>query len=124
MSQLERERGDRWADKLQARGWWVQKLPASSMAGLPDWLVGKPSEAGTRWVEAKTLEAVLDAKGRRPTRACTGAQRFFLDRVSRAGDHASLLVQGPLTYLELAWASADVPLTARAFNAVGYSYGP
>lgn len=115
-SQPERERGDLWAERLREAGYWVQKLPASSLSGMPDWLVGHPrGMQGTRWVEAKTLEAVLAAKGHRPWEACSGAQRFWLQRAGRAGDRCSVLVLSADRYLELDWKDARAPLTLGAF---------
>ncbi len=117
----ERTRGDLWAEKLRAQGCWVQKLPASSLPGVPDWLVGKDGGGGTRWVEAKTLEAVRH-NGSRPAQACTGAQRFFLDRVHRAGDTASVLVLGSQGYLDIAWEHADVELSPLVWDACMFRY--
>lgn len=121
-SQPERERGDKWAAFLRRRGWWVQKVPGSSLSGIPDWEVGMEGGQGVRRVEAKTLEAVLAARDARPRDACSGAQRFHLDRYHRAGDECSLVVLGPESFLELCWASAHVSLTLGAFSAAAIPY--
>lgn len=86
-------------------GCWVEKLHGSGLTGLPDYLVGRPKD-GVRFVEAKTLAAVLDAKECRPARACTRAQRFFLDQVVRCDGRAALLVLGAEGYMELDWRGA------------------
>lgn len=91
----ERQLGNRWAAFMRACGWWVCKLPASSLAGLPDWLaVGGPY--GITLVEAKKLQP----KGAAfvPSQ-CTRAQRFFLNAVARHGGVAFVLVLGPDTWL-------------------------
>lgn len=86
-------------------GFWVEKLHGSGLTGLPDYLVGRPKD-GVRFVEAKTLAAVLDAKECRPAMACSRAQRFFLDQVVRCGGRAALLVLGAEGYMELDWRGA------------------
>jgi hypothetical protein len=92
----ERALGDRWAELLRGRGCWVCKLPASSLAGLPDWLVVEP-HAGIRLVEAKLKRrsgaAFLPSQ-------LTRAQRFFLEVVSRFGGDSRVLILGPETWLE------------------------
>lgn len=97
MADSERTRGDKWAEFLERRGAWVQKLPASSLAGLPDWLVVSSTGAGSRLVEAK----VLQTRGAAfvPSQ-CTGAQRFFLEAVARHGGQASILILGPDGFYE------------------------
>lgn len=99
----ERKRGDRWAELLRSQGWWVQKLPASSTSGVPDWLRGHVDH-GLVWTEAKTLEVVQQAPGRRPMNACTVAQRFWLSQIVRYGGRASLLVLSEDCWLDLEWA--------------------
>ena len=125
-SSAERSRGDRWAEKLRASGCWVQKLPASSMAGLPDWIVGKIKvdvhQPGPRFVEAKTLEAVESAKGRIPANACTTAQRFFLDRWTRSGGYAGLLILAEDAWIEISYESAHRPMKRREFDVIKRSY--
>jgi len=93
----ERALGDRWAAKLRARGWLVQKLPSSALAGLPDWLVVHAHAEGTWLVEAKKLRAA----GRwafLPSQ-CTRAQRFFLEVIARAGGKTAILVLGPESWM-------------------------
>ncbi len=113
-SKPETIRGQCWARKLAALGCWVQKLHGSAaLAGLPDYIVGDTVKAdGVRFVEAKTLEAVVAAKERIPANACSRAQVFFLDQVVRCGGRASLLVLGVDRYVELDWVNgAKLPMS-------------
>lgn len=116
----ERSLGDEWAEVLRASGCWVQKLPATSMAGLPDWLVGRLGAVGgvkARFVEAKTLAAVLGAKGKTPRAACSTAQQFFLDRWVQSGGRGSVLVLDESGWIEIDWRDAHRRLTAELFDA-------
>lgn len=88
MRSEERKRGDDWADVLRGRGCWVVKLPGSSLAGVPDWLVVEPG-LGIRLVEAKVRNHGRNAFV--PSQ-CTGAQRFFLRNVSAFGGDARVLI--------------------------------
>lgn len=87
----ERILGNDWAEVMRDRGAWVQKLPASSLAGLPDWLMVHP-DVGICLVEAKKLRnsgaAFLPSQ-------CSRAQRFFLEVVARYGGKSRVLVLGP-----------------------------
>ena len=114
----ERSRGDQWADVMRARGGWVQKLPCSSLAGLPDWLLVMPPW-GISLVEAKKLQE----KGA----ACvpsqfTRAQRFFLEVVARHGGHSFILVLGPdRWYMEKVLLTAG-PVFRDIFEALAEPY--
>ncbi len=99
----ERTGGDRWAELLGTQGWWVQKLPASTTSGVPDWLRGHV-DYGLVWTEAKTVEAV-EAKG--PRLACTVAQRFWLNQVVRYRGRATLLVVAEEGWMELEWQTVE-----------------
>ena len=90
-SKTERALGNCWAKLMSNVGHWVQKLPASSLAGLPDWIL-VTAEVGIVLVEAKLLQSRGNAFV--PSQ-CTKAQRFFLEAVSRHGGEAYVLVLGP-----------------------------
>ena len=72
------------------------KLPASSLAGLPDWLLVEPGQG----------VCLVEAKLRRPMGAAfvrsqlTRAQRFFLECVSRFGGIAYVLILDPSGFVE------------------------
>ncbi len=105
----ERSKGDQWADKERADGAWVMKLPASVTAGIPDWLHVKPGQ-GISLVEAKTLNAVVEAQGV-PAQACSGAQRFILSMVEQYGGRARMLILGKVSYAEVSWEQAHIHLS-------------
>ncbi len=111
-SKEETLRGKRWQAKLRRQGAWVEKLHGSVLSGIPDYLVGT-GDTPLRFTEAKTLEAVQEAKRRIPANACTRAQCYFLDMVVRCGGSASLLVLCEDSYLDLDWRdAAKAPLDA------------
>lgn len=94
----ERKLGDRWASWWRTRLAWVQKLPASGLSGVPDWLLVEPG--GTRFYEAKRrLEGRVAFKPAQLTRA----QRFFLDQVARHGGRAGVVVLDEVGFVELKW---------------------
>ena len=109
----ERARGDLWAARMVAQGGWVQKLPASVTAGIPDWLHARPG--GLRLVEAKTRAAC--AEEGTPWEACSGAQRFILSMVARyaGSDCARVLVLGEEGYQELSLQEARRPDWGKRF---------
>lgn len=116
----ERSRGDRWATLLRSQGWWVQKLPGSSVAGIPDWLRGH-ADHGLVWTEAKTLEAVMRAKGGLPGNACTKAQQYWLNQLTRYGGQATLLLLDGGMWTELKWLGqgrADEQCVWQSYHAV------
>lgn len=119
MARSERELGDLWAAQLERAGCWVQKLPASSMAGLPDWLVGRLGGEPPRFVEAKRIGRGVVAF--KPDQV-TGAQRYFLNRWVQSGGKASLLLLGEEGWVEIAWPDADRQLSRRAFNEAKWSW--
>lgn len=118
----EREWGDRWAETLRASGCWIQKLPASMMSGLPDWLVGRLDGLDPRFVEAKTFGAVQNSKGQSPRAACTTSQQFFLDRWTRSGGRASVLIVDESGFIEIDWKDAHRRLTKSIFDHVKWDY--
>ncbi len=104
----ERKLGDQWAKLKRSQGAWVVKLPASSLAGLPDWFIVE-RRTGTRVVEAKLLQVKGSAFV--PSQ-CTRAQRFFLECVNRHGGRASILILGPGEWAEIpVW--GDVEAVSR-----------
>lgn len=119
---LERGLGDRWADRMRRHGWWVQKLPASSMGGLPDWRVGHPGlPFPPRFVEAKRAGPRTSQFALRRSQL-TAAQRFFLERECRAGGSVSVLILGPESYLEVAWEDVGQGVTWAEFDAASVPY--
>ncbi len=100
---------------MRSQGWWVQKLPGSSLAGIPDWIQGHVDH-GLVFTEAKTLEAVLRAPRRRlaeqgsPRAACSRAQAYFLDQVERYyPGHATVLVLGDCGHhWDIPWRGAHI----------------
>jgi hypothetical protein len=100
-------------------GNWVCKLPASSLAGLPDWLlVCRPH--GICLVEAKKLQP----KGAAfvPSQL-TKAQRFFLEVVARHGGMAFVLILGPGHWLMVRVEKGGVErVSRREFNFMSHPY--
>lgn len=87
----ERELGDRWA--ATCRAWpsspFVMKLPASSTAGIPDWLrVGAPY--GAQLIEAKV--ALAEGDYAFDPEQLSGAQRFTLSAIARRWKPAAQLL--------------------------------
>ena len=119
MASPERSRGDDWAEGLKAAGCWVQKLPASSMSGLPDWLVGRLGGLHPRFVEAK---AALDGGVVYRPNQVTNAQRFFLDRWVESGGRASILILAEDGWVEIEVDRAHLPLTRVQFDAIKWNY--
>lgn len=120
MGQQEKERGDKWADRLRRQGCWVEKLQPPP-AGLPDWLVVDPRR-GIRLVEAKTLEAVM-AAACCPWAACSGAQQLVLHMVSEHGGQAAVLVLGEDGYVEFPCEAAKgIAVNERVFNGLKVAY--
>lgn len=102
----ERERGDKWAAIGIAKRQWYQKLPASTLSGVPDWLVGRWGE-GLLFIEAKTYSAIKHSKKGTPRSSCTRAQQFFLDQVIKHGGQSRLLIVGEDRWIEHEWATID-----------------
>jgi hypothetical protein len=85
----------------------VQKLPASNVAGIPDWLlVGEPH--GAQLFEAK-LALPRGKFAFDPLRQLTGAQRFVLGQIYRRWKPAAnILVLDETGYLELPYTTRRV----------------
>lgn len=97
----------------------MEKLHGSGLTGLPDYLVGdlRMGTGGVRFVEAKTLAAVIATEDCIPAQACTRAQRFFLDQVVRCGGRASLLVLDTERFMEMDWRDmAQAPYDSATAN--------
>lgn len=115
----ETELGQKWARRMRSIGYWVQKLPSSAMAGLPDWIMGDGEQVF--FVEAKKrLGRRMAFKPSQLTRA----QRFFLDNVVRQGGAAMVLVLDEdgfwmLDYLDISEINgADFDLAKEAYGGV------
>jgi hypothetical protein len=92
----------------------VLKLPASSTAGIPDWL-HVVSGQGIGLVEAKlALHSRRDEVVYRPAQL-TAAQRFTLRMVHRAGGRAQVLVLAPEGFVVMEWPEAEQPLGLAHF---------
>lgn len=117
MAETERALGDLWAEARRARGDWVVKLPASSTAGIPDWLLADGN--GVVFVEAKRREGGPTAF--RP-RQLTVAQRYFLEQVVLHGGRAGVVVLGSQGYVELTPDQARRPLTRYEYEAMEVPY--
>jgi hypothetical protein len=112
----ERSLGDKWAERERARGAYVLKLPASSTAGIPDWL-HVVSGQGAGLVEAKlALHSRRDEVVYRPEQL-TRAQRFILRMVGKHGGRAQVLVLASGGYVVLDWREMEKPLGAAKFHA-------
>ena len=113
----ERALGDRWATFQHGLGNWVCKLPASSLAGLPDWLM--VDCFGVSLVEAKKIQP----KGAAfvPSQ-CTRAQRFFLEAVGRHGGRAYVLVLGPERWFMLPVFDHVTALSRVTFGELAETY--
>jgi hypothetical protein len=107
----ERALGDQWAETKRARGAWVQKLPASNLSGVPDWLLGYG--LGIAFVEAKRR---LEGSTAYHPRQLTRAQRFFLDQVARHSGDARVVVLGEEGFVEIRSPLYNHPLSAAEFE--------
>ena len=109
----ERSLADRWAEiqrNWPVRRYFVMKLPASSVAGIPDWLrVGPPY--GAQLFEAKL--ALPDGEWAFDPRQLSGAQRFTLGAIARRWKPAAqLLILDETGYLELPYTTRRLPRVA------------
>jgi len=109
----EKALGERWAKDLRAAGGFVQKIPASTICGIPDYIVvARP--AGIRVVEAKLR---LPGRVAYDPKQLRRAQRWFLEAFHAVlGFGASVLVLDPEGWVELDWGLADIPLPAESFE--------
>jgi len=117
----ETQLGRGWKARLEDDGWWVQKLPASNMAGLPDYMTGAPGR-GFRFVEAK---CTLKNRGKWAFRRdqLTIAQQFFLDRIHQADQNAaSVVILDEEGYLEVLWGNIGEGVTRHEFDKVKFPY--
>lgn len=120
----ERRLGDRWAEVLRARECWVQKLPAGTIAGIPDWLVGEPGQ-GLRLVEAKAVLGHRELAYHRELSHLTLAQKFWLDQAARFGA-AGLLLLDEHGYAELKWdewGHGEHPIPHSVYKELRQPYG-
>jgi hypothetical protein len=93
----ERSFGDKWAETERARGAFVQKIPAASVAGIPDWLHVASGE-GIGVVEAKEM---LEGPSAFRISQLTEAQRWTLRTVERFGGRAEVVIVGPGRFVRL-----------------------
>lgn len=103
--------GKLWQARMRRRGAFVQKIPASLVAGIADYLVAERGR-GLRAVEAKRRQTAGYAY--HPTQL-TRAQRFFLGAIDAVVEGcATVLVLGPRGFVELPWRDAQRPLSQPA----------
>lgn len=107
----ERSLGDRWAEGRRADGDFVMKIPASSTAGIPDWIVcGAPY--GLQFFEAKRTGS--GALAYCPEQL-SASQRFVLGAIARKWKPAAqLLILDETGYLEMNYTTR--PLTRAVFD--------
>jgi hypothetical protein len=113
----EKALGTKWAEFQRGMGNWVVKLPASSLAGLPDWLLVDP--LGISLVEAKLLQPRGNAFV--PSQL-TRAQRFFLEVVARHGGRSYVLVLGPESWFMMPVRDHVTALSRRIFDQLAEPY--
>ncbi len=109
----ERALGDNWAEVRQRLGAWIVKIPASSTAGFPDWLV---LNVGIELWEAKRIRT---GKTAYDPKQLSGAQRFFIRMMARylhADYPSGVLLLGEDGYLEVTAKRALRPMSAKAFH--------
>lgn len=107
----ERDLGDLWAAERQAMGAWTVKLPASSLAGLPDWLV---LDGLAEFWEAK--KALPGAKAYDPSQL-SAAQRFFQRMLARyAPTCGGVLLLDDDGWLEIPAEKAHRPMARSTFE--------
>lgn len=107
----ERQLGDLWIQGYRNAGAWALKIPASSTAGIPDWLI---LHGGLELWEAKRTW------GSGPLayhpKQLSAAQRFFQRMLKRyAPRGGGVVVLGETGFVELSPAAALGPLTRAAF---------
>lgn len=111
MSRTERELGDSWKETREADGAWICKLPASTTAGIPDWLL----MLGTiqLW-EAKRIQPGAIAYS---PKQLSGAQRFFMRMIARyAPEAGGVLLLGEDGFIEQPAKYALRPMATRTFH--------
>jgi hypothetical protein len=113
--------GKRWAETMRKRnGWWVQKLPSSALAGLPDWLAAIPYSNELRLVEAKREQP--SRRFAYHPKQLTHAQHFFLEAVNSNGGRADVLVLAEDGYATLRYGQYHKPLPRHQFNRIKEEY--
>lgn len=113
----ERQLGNKWAAKRREAGAFVQKLPASTISGIPDWYVADREGVGV--LEAK--KALDEGPLAYSPQQLTGAQIYFLRCTHLSctrsdAMHAGVLVLAEDGYLELSWAEACRALPRASFD--------
>ena len=109
----ERALGDRWVEVREGLGAWIVKVPASTTAGFPDWLV---LNVGIELWEAKRIGT---GKTAYDPKQLSGAQRFFVRMMARylSPDYPSgVLLLGEDGFLEIRSKRALRPMSAKAFH--------
>jgi hypothetical protein len=109
----ERQLGNLWAAKHHRLGNWTLKIPSSSTAGIPDWLL---LIGGIQLWEAKRI--LVGGRFAYTPKQLSAAQRFFQRMLKCYAPHAGgVLVLGEHGYVELSpgQALAKGGLTHRGF---------
>ena len=107
----ERQLGDLWVQGYRNAGAWALKIPGSTTAGIPDWLI---LHGGVQLWEAKRIQQ----KGRLAysPKQLSAAQRFFQRMLKRyAPKGGGVVVLGEACFVELSPAAALLPLNQAAF---------
>lgn len=114
----ERDLGDRWCETREADGGWIVKLPASALAGLPDWLL---MHGVIQLWEAKRVQP--SGRYAYTPDQLSGAQRFFIRMMSRyAPESGGVLLLGEEGFLEIPAKRAFRKLARSTFERQKESY--
>lgn len=115
----EKQLGEKWAELREASGDWIVKIPASSTAGFPDWMVlgrGKIELWEAKRVQERGEIAFSP-------RQLSGAQRFFLKMLARyASECGGVLILDETGFVERAARLYDRPVTRRTFRRLEKPY--
>jgi hypothetical protein len=107
----ERELGDKWQETREADGAWICKLPASTTAGIPDWLL---MLGNIQLWEAKKIKP---GKIAYDPKQLSGAQRFFMRMIARyAPGCGGVLLLAEHGYVELPAGKAMRVLARKTFT--------
>jgi hypothetical protein len=124
----EKSLGERWADTERAEGAFVFKVPAASIAGIPDY-VHVASGFGIGLVEAKEGFPDADAPGTALRLSqFTEVQRWTLTTLERFGGRAEAVILASGSYVRMAWGellrsvNARGTLTRDAFHNLAQRY--